>query len=53
MALMLSSLNNMGRGHMEYSLPLNGVIDLDALDEYLMSDIPLTTAWVCRTLTAF
>ena len=23
---------------MEYSLPLNGVIDLDALDEYLMSD---------------
>jgi uncharacterized protein len=23
---------------MEYNLPLNGVIDLDALDEYLMSD---------------
>jgi hypothetical protein len=38
MALMLSSLGNTGRGHMEYNLPLNGVIDLDALDEYLMSD---------------
>ena len=23
---------------MEYNLPLNGVVDLDALDEYLMSD---------------
>jgi uncharacterized protein len=35
---MLSCLGNAERGDMEYNLPLNGSIDLDALDDFLMSD---------------
>src|SRR6478672_10130209 len=35
---MLSCLGNAERGTMEYNLPLNGSIDLDALDDYLVSD---------------
>ena len=35
---MLSCLGNSERGGMEYNLPLTDPIDLDALDDYLMSD---------------
>jgi uncharacterized protein len=38
LADMLSCLGNAERGDMEYNLPLNGPIDLDALDDFLMSD---------------
>jgi hypothetical protein len=38
---------------MEYNLPLNVPIDLDALDQYLMPTVLRTTAWACRTLMAF
>jgi hypothetical protein len=34
----LICLSNAGEGEMENNLPLNGSIDLDALDDYLMSD---------------
>jgi uncharacterized protein len=35
---MLICLSNAERGGMEYNLPLNGSMDLDALDDFLMSD---------------
>ena len=38
LADMLSCLGNAERGDMEYNLPLNASIDLDALDDFLMSD---------------
>ena len=38
MPCMLSASATRSEGDMEYNLPLNGPIDLDALDGYLMSD---------------
>jgi hypothetical protein len=42
---MLIGLTTRNEGDMEYNLPLNGSIDLDALDDYLMSDHARTTVW--------
>ena len=38
---------------MEQHIPLSGLIDLDALDDYLLSTTRRPTAWVCPTLTVF
>ena len=35
---MLRCLSNQSEGDMEGNIPLSGPIDLDALDDYLMSD---------------
>jgi hypothetical protein len=45
-------LSDGSEADMEYNLPLNSPMDLDALDEYL-SELLLTTAWVCRTSMVF
>ena len=38
---------------MEQHIPLSGLIDLDALNDYLLSDHAPADTWVCPTLTAF